>query len=233
VRASLIAVAVLSSTIPIASFPAVAMALARFARVALTDAALGIGPRLFATRVGPTKIIVRLVPINSWVRAAGQNPYETPEDAAAALGAFPRDRVLWRDAPRLRKVLAFVVAPRLAVVGVALVPLGPSRVARATLAGVVQIVTGALGPLSTARALLDAGAATLAREGALVVAAIVLCKWLSVSLLSLPGDLVTTLSRSDANAKTTAKLAVVQLFVFLAVFLSWLVAAVAWLASGA
>jgi hypothetical protein len=108
--------------------------------------------------------------------------------------------------------------------------IGPQRAATAALRGVAQLVRGALGPLSDARATLDAGLDLLAREGLLVVVAVALCKWVGFSILALPGDLAATMEASLAQSRIIAKVRAAALLVFFAMGASWLVALTAWAA---
>jgi hypothetical protein len=210
-----------------AIFPVVATALAKFARVELAHVVFGSGTKLFARRVGPTMFELRLVPMQSWIKAVGQGVYQPADHVEPPLRP---GRVAWREASRARRVLAFVVAPRLVVFTVAAIGLGLARAGEALARGVAQLVTGAIGPFSTARAILDAGVDILAREGAWVVVAIALAKWVAFSVLTLPGDLAGAMDASEAQGRSIAKVRVALMLLFFAIAASWLLALVAWVA---
>lgn len=226
-KVELLALCLAGAVVAVALFPIVASALAGFARVVLVDAAFGMGPKLVEKKLGATRWTLRLLPLNSWVKAAGQGVYDDEEVERAALRP---GRVLWREASPARRVLAFVVAPRVVVLVLAAVVLGPTGAVFATGRVIVQLVTGALGPLSTAREILEGGAALLAREGALVIVALVSCKWLGFSVLTLPGDLAGATDTELAASKKIAIARAVLMVVFLGLVVSWIVAWIAFLA---
>jgi hypothetical protein len=215
-----------AGVLAVAIFTMVAMALAGFARIELAQVVFGLGPRIATGRAGGTSVELRAVPISSYIMAVGQSPYG-PE-AAAEPGRLRPGRVSWREASPLRRALAFVAAPRLAVFVLASLVLGPQRAGLASVRGAAQYVRGALGPLSDGRALIDAGLDLLTREGAVVLAAVVLCKWIGFSLLALPSDLAGAVDSSLAAALLIARVRAVVFFVFLAMAVSWIVAGVGW-----
>lgn len=220
---------VVASAVAAAIFPLVAALLAPIVRVQLTEVGLGTGPKLFERQVGTAKVKVCLLPLSSWVMAAGQSHYA---DEATDRAKLRPGRVMWGESSAALRVLAFVLAPRLVTLGLACV-VGPMRALDSTGRGIVQVVTGALGPLSTARAILEGGAAILAQEGVLVIVALALTKWLAFGLLSLPGDLAGALDRGAASpSKTIVKVRAVLMIVLLAVMISWTVAWVAFLIRG-
>jgi hypothetical protein len=211
-----------------ALFPLVTTPLARFARVELRQVVFGSGPKIFATRVGPTLFELRLLPITSWIKAAGQGVYEEgPIDPPIGPGRVP-----WREASPVRRVLAFVVAPRLVIFALAVIGVGPARASDALVRGIGQILAGALGPFSTARTILASGAELLAREGAWVVISVALAKWSALGVLTLLSDAAGATDTSEARARTIAKVRAVMLLVVLALFASWLVASVTWALAG-
>jgi hypothetical protein len=227
-RVELLLAAFAAGVLVVALFPTVAMALAAFAQVELTRVVLGMGPRIATKRVGGTALELRAVPISSYAMAVGQGLY--PDDAGQP-GALRPGRVPWREASPVRRALAFVVAPRLAGLVFGSLVLGPQRAAIASLRGAEQYVRGALGPMSDAHALLDAGLDLLGREGVLVLAAVVVCKWVGFSLLTLPSDLAGAVDTSLSAARAIGKVRFLVLLVFLAMAASWIVACIAWLAA--
>jgi hypothetical protein len=211
-------------------FLVVATVLAGFAGVELTHAVFGSGPRVFGKKVGPTLFELRAAPIQSWIKAVGHDPYEDEAELERARRAMRPGRVTWTEASPIRRVLVFVVAPRLAVFALAAIAIGPRRASLAAVRGVEQLVTGALGPLSTARTILEGGAAALVEEGALVLLGLALAKWVAWSLLVLPTDLAGAIDRGGAS-KTVAKVRGVMLVASIPFGIVWLVAWIAWLAA--
>jgi hypothetical protein len=208
----------------VAVFPVVAVLLARFARVELAQVVFGTGPKLFTKRFGKTSFELRALPIQSWVKAVGQGVYDPePDPTELAPGRVP-----WRQASRARRALAFVVAPRAVVFAAAAIALGLPRAAGALGRGVVEVFTGAIGPFSTAHAVLERGADVLAREGAGVVVALALAKYVAFSVLTLPGDLAGALDATGAESKAIAKARVFVFLATLAIIVSWIVAWIGW-----
>jgi multisubunit Na+/H+ antiporter MnhB subunit len=201
-------------------FLALGIGLAPFARVLVERAALGVGPRLFTLRVAGVPIEIRAVPASSYLVVLGMSPL-TPEDAPRP----PPPLVLWLEASRLRRVLAFVIAPRLATFGVAAAVLGLPRAGGAVARGVVEVIQGALAPLSTGALVLRSGAGVLAREGVATFAMVALCKWLAFSLLTLPTDVAPAVARTHER-----RVGVARVVAMLGVFAVWAAWAVAWIA---
>lgn len=219
---------------PTLLFPLVVALLAPFARIAVLEAVVGSGPRLLRRQIGPTAWELRLLPLSSYVRALGMNPYDDEEDAARTLvESFPGRR-LWRDAPRLRRTLAVVVAPRLVTFALASALVGPARVFAVAARTLPAIVEGALGPLSAAPALLEEARVALSHDGALAYTGLALATWLGASLLLLPSELQQTLQgpTTSEKAKAQAKLHAVKLVITLGLLGAWLVGAAAWLVRG-
>jgi hypothetical protein len=234
-RYAVLAFALLAWAIPTLLFPIIVALLAPFARIAVSKAVIGSGPRLLRRQIGATACELRLVPLSSYVSALGMNPYEDEDDVADALREFPPDRMLWRDAPRLRRTLAVVLAPRLATFAIASVLVGRASVIAVAGRAVVATLEGAVSPLSTVPTLLEDARAALSHDGAVAYIGLALAVSLGVSVFLLPGDLQQTLQRSTTseNAKLEAKLHAMKLLIMLAVLALWLVGTVAWLVRGA
>jgi hypothetical protein len=156
----------------------------------------------------------------SYVQFVGANPYVEDEPPAPPL-------VLWRDAPRGRRAMAFVVLPRLAAFVPALVLLGPTRALAAVVHGVPQLFAAFGG----GRNILDGAAAVLASEGFLVLFALAVCKSLSLGIVSLPTDLGYAIaSRSQATPeKSLVKVRATVMIGSIVLFLAWIVAWARWM----
>ncbi len=232
-RVELIVTSLAGGAVAALLFPVVAMASSTYARVQLARVSFGTGPKLWGRAVGPTQIELRLLPISSFIVAEGQDPYEPEAELAAVAARLRPGRLPWREASPLRRILAFVLAPRLAVLAVAMAIVGPAEALASTARGTAEWASGALGPLSTAPALLASGAAAIARDGFVVGVALVLTKWLAFSVVTLPFDLAGASERGSAErAQTTAKRGVIGHVVVLAVSVAWTVGLVSWLARG-
>jgi hypothetical protein len=225
----LVAVALLAAALlATALYTTLVFALASFARVFPHRVVFGFGPRLLKTRVGATDLEIALLPYGATCSLYGANPYESEDVRAALTERLPRGRLPWTDAPVGRRVLAFVIAPRLGWIAVAALLLGPARALRSTGVGLAEVLAGAVSPLSTAPATLQQGADILAREGFLVLTAAGLCKFASFSLLNLPGDLAHAALRSRGTV--VAKLRAIEMLALLAIGTAWIVAWVVWAA---
>ncbi|MFT3769770.1 MAG: hypothetical protein QM820_30400 [Minicystis sp.] len=200
-------------------------ALAPLTRVFIEKVQVGIGPSLFSTQRHGTVIDVRFVPILSSLTPFGASPFYGTEEGTPAPRP-PPPNLPWREASPWGRILVFVVAPRLLPVALATPLLGVPRAGHAFVAGVAELVTGAVGPFSTARAILDAGVGVLGREGFITLVALALCKWQSLGLLALPTDVVFA-----AETKPGTGLAKLRVFVMLAsfaVYVAWIVAWIGW-----
>lgn len=202
-------VAVLQSVL----FLLIALPLAPAARVLATKATLGFGPRLFSVDV----VDVKLFPFTSWASFAGMNPYE--EEPPAPAWPF----LLWLDAPRGRRLLLLVLAPRFAAALFPLFVLGPARTWAAIGRGVPQIFAG----FGWGRPLLE----RVAQEPWVTLVALVFCKALAFSLVNLPFDFVQGIAtRSmDRIQKALAKVRGLMMFVIMAAAVAWLVTWIRWM----
>lgn len=216
VTAAILAAALLGSVL----FLAIGVALAPFARVAVKRAVFGVGPRILAARIGPTPLEIRAIPTSSHLEIHGMLSDE--QDVV-----LPPPLVLWFEASPLRRALVFVFTPRIALLVIAAAILGPTRACGAVARGCAEILAGAIAPLSTARTILEAGAGILGREGIIALAAVAICKWLSLGLITLPMDLPPALMRQHSR-----RLGIARFFAMLAlfcVFIAWAVAWIAWI----
>lgn len=216
-----------AGSIATVTFAGLGLAVAPFARVFLEKVTFGFGPRLLTTRVGATVVSIHAFPITSSLTpfGAGVSPSEGEGDASAA--SLPPSAVPWFEASPWRRLLAFVVLPRILPLGIAAAILGPARAFRAAAEGLGEIVSGALGPLSTAPALLDAAAAVYVREGFAVLAALAVGKWLSSSVLTLPGDVAFAVASKQRNL--VGKVRFTLTLILMLVYVPWIVGCVAWL----
>jgi hypothetical protein len=202
-------------------FLVLGIGLAPFARVLVERAALGVGPRLFVLRVAGVPLEICAFPSSSHVVVNGMAPVEA-EDATRP----PPPLVPWLEAPRLRRVLVFVVAPRLAAFALPAAVLDVPRAWGAVTRGVVEVVHGAVGPLSAGQVILRGGAGILAREGAVALAMVAICKWLAFGMLTLPTDLAPAVARTHDRRVLVAR--IVAMVAVLAAWAAWAVAWVAW-----
>ncbi|NOU26431.1 MAG: hypothetical protein HOO96_00880 [Polyangiaceae bacterium] len=211
-------------------FAAVTFALTPFARVFASKVVVGFGPRLLSRRVRGTEIELRLVPFLSSVDLVGANPFATPEEIARASVEMPAGRLRWTEAPRWRRVVAFVVAPRAVVVALPVLFLGPARTFHHVVSGIGEIFAGAVSPFDTARRILVAAAFVVTSEGVPTLVALCLCKMTSFAILGLPADLPFAMVR--APNQTVAKLRAVWMLVWFVPYAAWIVAWVAWALRG-
>jgi len=200
------------------SFLVIALPLASFARVAISKAALGFGPRLFSFVVAGTHVELKLLPFTSYAQSVGGNPYLDEEPPAPP-------RLLWPDASPWLRAVVFVIAPRLALLPVPLVVLGPWR----TMSAIARGFSDVLSAFSGGGAALVRGAEVLAHEGLLTLFALAVCKASALALLLLPTDLLGIGTRGMATfSKTIAKVRAVVMLATLALWVAWLVAWARW-----
>src|SRR5262249_23171059 len=154
--------------------------LAAFARVAVRKISIGLGPRI----VTRGRFELKLIPFTSYVVFAGMNPYETEEERSQPL---PEGRVRWTEASRARRVV-LVLAWRIATFAIVFLLLGPSRAPLSFGRGIVQVAGGAIAPFARGAPLVHGAVNVAIREGLVVFFAVVLAKFLAISLLGLPTE---------------------------------------------
>lgn len=198
------------------TFAALGPLVAPWARVAVEKVVLGFGPALLTRIARGVRVELRLVPLTAYLTFVGGNPIGEPPPPP------PPPRVLWLEASPLRRVAAFVVAPRVLTLTIAALVLGPVRAVTAVATGLRDLPAAFYG----ARPLLDAAADTLAREGFVTLAAVALCKTVSVGLVALPTDTAHAAARrhGDGLGKVRAALMLATLVLLVA----WLVAVARW-----
>jgi hypothetical protein len=223
-KLSVLGAGVIGGIVVSVTFVTVVAALAPWARIALGRVVIGLGPAVVETSVRGTEVVIRAVPLNAFVEPIGNeltadepSKWEVPPGRVAALRASP-----WRRA------VVFSFAPRLAILVLPFLVLGPARGARAWLDGFVDIARGAIGPFSTARELLDSAVATHAAEGYVTLVALTLCKQAAFDFLMLPGSLAGA-TRTGHKTTRPSVVALLAPFAPLIVGLVWLTAIIGWL----
>jgi hypothetical protein len=198
------------------------VALASWARVVVSKVVWGFGPCI--VRRGTFEL--RLVPMNAYMQFLGANPYITDEPP-------PLPRKLWFEASPVRRLVAFIVAPRVAPLVVSAIIVGPTRAVVAVATGFVDM----FGAFTRWQSLLDGAAAVFVHEGFVATVGLALAKVLAIGLVALPFDAAwafqqeragKTSQQEQSSAMRVAKLRAVVLLVQLVLLAAWVVAAIRW-----
>jgi membrane-associated protease RseP (regulator of RpoE activity) len=227
----LLAACLLAAIAQAVLFLLIATALAPLAQVHIESIVLGFGPKLGSLTARGRTLELRALPISAYVMAYGmgiEHEGVPPEALAEELRRRGGTRAVpWYQAPRAARALAFVAAPRFASLVVASAVLGFRAACEGVATGIPAAVRGALQPMTGARALLASAQEALLRRGFLVVAALALCAWIGVSLLTLPLDLAGAVASRPSRALARARaLGLLALFAGQA---AWFVAWIAWM----
>jgi hypothetical protein len=211
-------------------FALASLALTPFARVFAHKVVIGSGPRVFALRRHGVDVELRLFPVVVSLEFFTAHSHVAEEELARQRAALPTGRVAWVEAARWRRVLAFVLLPRVVTLALASLVLGPTRTLAATGRGVVEILHGAWSPLAEGREILTQAATVALREGPRTLVALTLCKLVSYALIALPTDLPFAVTKSLTSG--FAKFRAAFMLFGLVLFVAWLIAWGSWMARG-
>lgn len=189
--------------------------LAPWARLFVTEISLGLGPKVLERTWKGIHQVVRLVPITSYLKVAGMNPFA--EDPAP-----PPPFVLWSDAPKLRVWVALIACPRLVVLGATVLMLGPARALRAIGEGSWQVFAG----IWSGQSMLTAAEALSHSVGIVVLVGMVLSKLIAFDLVvSAIPDSIGLLVRAPKLAASVKPVFSLGAFLLVAI---WVVHFVVW-----
>lgn len=195
-------------------FAASFFAFGAWARVKVDEVRVGFGPALLKRHIRGISLVIALLPLGAYATIRGMNPYVEAEPPEPPLQ-------LWGNAPKGRRILGLLLAPRLLpfVVGSALV--GPRVFVEAAVTGVGDLFAALHAPLP----LLDRAAEQLHARGFVALIGLAVAKLLSWHLLQLVPDLGRVFARDQ---KTAAKIFAVVQLAMLGIGVAWLVGVVRW-----
>ena len=195
-------------------FAASFFAFGAWARVKVDEVRVGFGPALVKRVVRGIPIVIALLPLSAYATIRGMNPYVEAEPPEPPLE-------LWANAPKGRRILGLLLAPRLLpfVVGAALV--GPRAFVEAAVTGVGDYFGALHAPLP----LLDRAAEQLHARGFAALIGLALAKLLAWHLLQLVPDLGRVFSRDE---KSSAKIFALVQLAMMGIGIAWVVGFVRW-----